>query len=84
MLLVDQNNVVIGRYVRPITTSLTIVHLGLDGPITSYHPEALMNEQQIRSVVMERVEWEDCEFVRIRGETPSDLFRHGGFEKWNG
>lgn len=83
-LLLDKNNVVIGRFLRPITTSRTVVQLGLDGPINSYHPEALMNEQQIRSVVLERVEWEDSVFVRISGETPTDLFRHKGFKAWDG
>jgi len=84
MILLDKNNVLIGRFLRPLTTSRMVVQLGLKEPIISYHPEALMNEQQIRSVTLERVEWEDSVFARLCDETPNDLFQQEGFEKWNG
>lgn len=84
MLLLDKNNVLIGRFLRPITTSRTVVQLGVPEAIMSYHPEALMNELQIRTVVLERVKWKDSTFVRLSGETPPDLFKQEGFEAWSG
>lgn len=84
MLLLDKNNVLIGRFTRTMTTSKMVVQFGLSEPIISYHPEALMNEQQIRSVTLERVVWEDSTFVRLCEDTPDDLFKQEGFVQWSG
>lgn len=84
MLLLDKNNVLIGRFVRPLTTERTVVQLEIIDPIFNWHPEALENEAQISSVVLERVEWEGATFARLVNDPPPDLFRHEGFEAWNG
>lgn len=83
-MLLDKDNVLIGRYTRPVDTSFIMVQLGWPGKLNSYHPEALMNEQQIRMMKMERILFHGTQFVRICEDTPDDLFSHEGFEQWSG
>lgn len=84
MLLLDKNNVLIGRFLRPLTSKRTVVQLDIIDPIFSWHPEALANESQIQTVALERVEWEDSVFARLVDDPPPDLFKHEGFEAWSG
>jgi len=84
MLLLDEHNVLIGRFLRPLTSARTVVQLEIIDPIFNWPPEALANEAQISSVVIERVEWEDAVFARLVGNAPPDLFKHEGFEAWSG
>lgn len=86
MLLLDINNSVIGRYRRPITTSVTIVQIGIYRKldIASGHPEAVQNAEQLQLLRMERVSICGIQVLRIIEETPPDLFEHEGFERWTG
>lgn len=84
MILLDENNVAIGRYHRRVDTSVVMVQLGVNRKVVIVHPEALQNEQQIQMLRMEKVSLLGLDVIRICGPTPKDIFEHEGFERWTG
>ena len=85
MLIVNRDNKVIGRYTRPVTTSVVFVQLGVHRNLLfGDHPEAVQNAEQIQMLRIERIDIFDIQVLRINDDIPKDLFQHPGFDQWNG
>lgn len=73
MILLDRFNRVIGSYVPPVTTDVTISQIGRYRDMGDIEPMEL-----------HRIEVNGIHILRIRGETPKDLFSHEEFLPWIG
>lgn len=83
MILLNNKNIIIGKFMGPLESNFTKVYLNFLMNKFSYLPIDIF-EHEIPFITLQKVEYDGYVFVRIIEDTPSDLFSYEGFEKWTG